>query len=73
MNTLLIFKDTEEPESIYGCLVVDKDRLPEALEIARLAYNDWANKRICSSVFETISKALEQAGVSSKRIEVGYS
>lgn len=69
LNALLIFEDEEEPGSIYEYVLVDKDRLPEVLETAKLAYNEWVNDWRGGNVFEFIFKALEKASIPHKCIK----
>lgn len=70
LNALLIFEDMDEPGSIYGCLLVEKDRLSEAWEIAIHTYKTWsAGDCAISDVFEAIFNELDKAGIPYKSIE----
>ena len=66
MDALLIF---EMDINIYECILVNKDRLPEARETAKLAYNEWVTGWWDGNVFEFMFKALDKAGIPYRRIK----
>lgn len=69
LNALLIFEDEEERGSVYEYVLVERERLSEAWEIARRTHNDWSyGDWRSTNVFEAIFKALDKAGIPYKSV-----